>query len=133
MTALVGQKQQSSPGIYSSDTDECDDNSGVALLLTWPGFDFQCLILLKVSESFLSSLERLVVLMIENFPRLNKKVHFICFLSIFRIYFALGRKGIVCHGFLSRTSESHKFFALVNAQKICRHVPIVIMTSTLLY
>ncbi|KAK2178223.1 hypothetical protein NP493_553g02004 [Ridgeia piscesae] len=56
----------------------------------------------EVSETFLQSLERLVVMQMENFPKLSQKVHFRCFLAVLKVLFALAPKGAVFRGFVSR-------------------------------
>ena len=56
----------------------------------------------QVSDTFLLSLEKLVVMMIEQFPTMHIKLHFLCFYSILRILVALAPKGGAFRGFLSK-------------------------------
>ena len=62
--------------------------------------------LLQVSDVFLSSLERLTVLLIEHYPKLSKKLHFICFVAILKVMYALAPKGAVFKVFLSHVGKT---------------------------
>ncbi|XP_070581112.1 DNA-dependent protein kinase catalytic subunit-like [Ptychodera flava] len=56
----------------------------------------------EVSDTFLSSLEKMVVILFENFPRLGKKLHYICFKCITAVFGALSPKGATLRTFISR-------------------------------
>ncbi|KAI8501204.1 hypothetical protein Bbelb_212990, partial [Branchiostoma belcheri] len=56
----------------------------------------------QLSDMFVTSLERLVVVLFENFPRLGKKMHLICQKAILKVLLALVPKGATLRTFLSR-------------------------------
>lgn len=59
----------------------------------------------QVSDAFLVSLERLVVLMVEQHPKLHPKMHYICYVAIVKVYVAVSRHPTVFPDFLSRTGQ----------------------------
>ena len=62
----------------------------------------------QVSDTFLVSLEKLVVMLVENFPRLNRKFHLVCFAAVLKVLLALAPKGSTFRGFLSKIGECTK-------------------------
>ena len=56
----------------------------------------------QVSDVFLASLERLVILLVEHYPRLSKKMHFVSFVSIAKVLYALFPKTSVFNKFLAQ-------------------------------
>eukprot|EP00058_Branchiostoma_floridae_P019566 XP_002605056.1 hypothetical protein BRAFLDRAFT_85202 [Branchiostoma floridae] len=56
----------------------------------------------QLSDMFVTSLERLVVVLFENFPRLGKKMHLICQKAILKVLLALVPKGATLRTFLGR-------------------------------
>lgn len=56
---------------------------------------------LQISDFILASLERLVVVLFNNFTRLTKESRFICCKSLVRMLFNLSSKGAVLKRFLS--------------------------------
>ena len=55
----------------------------------------------QISDSILASLERLVVVLFNNFTRLAKGFKFLCCKSIVRMLFNLSSKGAILRSFLS--------------------------------
>ena len=61
--------------------------------------------ILQVSDAFLMSLERLVVLLVEQHPKLHPKIHYACYVAIVKVYVAVSHHATVFPDFLSRTGE----------------------------
>ena len=51
------------------------------------------------------SLERLVVLMMEQHPKLHPKMHYVCYVAVVKVYVAVSHHVTVFPDFLSRTGE----------------------------
>jgi len=51
------------------------------------------------------SLERLLVLLVEQHPKLHPKMHFICYVAIVKVYVAVSRHATVFPDFLSKTGS----------------------------
>ena len=62
-------------------------------------------IVCQVSEPCLVSLERLLVLLVEQHPKLHPKLHFICYVAVVKVYVAVSRHATVFPDFLSRTGQ----------------------------
>lgn len=60
----------------------------------------------QISETFVSSLERLLVLMIENYPNVHRKIQFLCSLSILRVLLAVQPKGATFNQLLAGTGNN---------------------------
>ena len=58
-----------------------------------------------MSDTFLVSLERLLVLMVEQHPRLHPKMHYVCHVAVVKVYVAVSRHVTVFPDFLSRTGQ----------------------------
>jgi len=58
-----------------------------------------------VSDTFLVSLERLVVLMVEQHPKLHPKMHYVCHVAVVKVYVSVSRHVTVFPDFLSRTGQ----------------------------
>nr|XP_006812076.1 PREDICTED: DNA-dependent protein kinase catalytic subunit-like [Saccoglossus kowalevskii] len=56
----------------------------------------------EVSDTFLSSLETMTVILMENFPRFGKALHYTCYKSITAVLVALSPKGATLRNFVSR-------------------------------
>ncbi|ELU11183.1 hypothetical protein CAPTEDRAFT_224273 [Capitella teleta] len=56
----------------------------------------------QFSETFLFSLERLVVLQMQVLPRLHVKLHNQCYIALIRLFLGLALKGSIFKGFLER-------------------------------
>lgn len=58
-----------------------------------------------MSETFVLVLERLLVLQIENYPKLSKKIHPRIFMSVMKVLLAVATKGALFKGFLNRVGK----------------------------
>jgi len=67
--------------------------------------EFVELLYFQVSDTFLVSLERLVVLMMELHPKLHPKMHYVCHVTVVKVYVAVSRHVTVFPDFLSRTGQ----------------------------
>lgn len=63
---------------------------------------------LQIPYAFLSSLERLVVVLIEKFPELGKGPQFLCYKAMLKLFMALARKGTL-NAFLSQIGMVSSF------------------------
>ena len=61
--------------------------------------------IVQVSDALIVSLERLVVLMVHQHPKLHPKMHYICYVAIVKVYVAVSRHVTVFPDFLSRTGQ----------------------------
>ncbi|XP_064600499.1 DNA-dependent protein kinase catalytic subunit-like [Liolophura sinensis] len=75
----------------------------------------------EISETFVSSLERLLVLMIENYPNVHRKIQFLCSLSILRVLLAVQPKGATYSQLLAGTVYQ-------GVIRMCSH-PVALDTS----
>ncbi|XP_077979786.1 DNA-dependent protein kinase catalytic subunit-like [Glandiceps talaboti] len=76
----------------------------------------------EVSDTFLSSLEKMVVILFENFPRLGRSLHYVCYKSVTAVMVALSPKGATLRNFISRVV----FQGLI---RTCSH-PVVLEGET---
>ena len=61
--------------------------------------------LLQIPYVFLSSLERLVVVLIERFPELGKGPQFLCCKAMMKLFVALAQRGACLKPFLSHIGK----------------------------
>ncbi len=74
----------------------------------------------QISDVFLVSMEKLLVILMEHYPRLSPKLHYMCFLAMLKVCFSLAPKGAVFSGFLARIGKT----AINNETKI-NHVTYI--------
>ncbi|KAI0227633.1 DNA-dependent protein kinase catalytic subunit [Lamellibrachia satsuma] len=98
---MFNEMMQRSEQVFFGQTEVTDDT-----VFNLPSFLEALASILKeleeISETFLRSMERLVIMLMENFPKLSKKIHYRCFQAILKVLFALAPKGAVFRGFISR-------------------------------
>ena len=60
---------------------------------------------LQLSESFLTSLERLVVVLVEHYPRLAPKMGPLCHKATLMVFIALAERGPTLQSFVSHVGQ----------------------------